>query len=102
MPDSISEGSASAVRAASGCTTIRRIERRAYGASPVGGQSSALEMHWREARDSAEGAGKFGISFKVVGTDGVTAKLKVTSRFSTTSTDEIESTVDGPNQPTLV
>jgi len=59
-------------------------------------------MHWREARDSAEGAGKFGISFKVVVTDGVTAKLKVTSRISTTSTDEIESTVDGPNQPTLV
>jgi len=78
------------------------FERRAYGASPVGGQSSALEMHWREALDSAEGAGKFGISFKVVVTDGVTAKLKVTSRISTTSTDEIESTVDGANQTTLV
>ena len=53
-------------------------------------------------RDSAEGAGKFGVSFKVVVADGVTAKLKVTSRISTPSTDEIESTVDGPNQPTLV
>ena len=57
-------------------------------------------MHWREARDSAEEDGKFGISFAV--THGVTAKLKVTVRLSTTIADEVESTVDGPNQPTLL
>ena len=39
---------------------------------------------------------------KVAVKDGVPAKLKVTSRISTTITDEIESTVDDPNQPTLL
>lgn len=61
-----------------------------------------LEMHWREAHDSAEEDGKFGISFKMAVTHGVTAKLKVTVRISTTIADEVESTVDGPNQPTLL
>jgi hypothetical protein len=61
-----------------------------------------LEMHWREARDSADEDGKFAIGFKVAVTDGAPAKLKVTSRISTTITDEIESTVDDPNQPRLL
>jgi hypothetical protein len=61
-----------------------------------------LEMHWREARDSADEDGKFAISFKVAVADGAPAKLKVTSRISTTITDEIESTVDDPNQPMLL
>ena len=61
-----------------------------------------LDSHWREARDSADEDGKFAISFKVAVTDGAPAKLKVTSRISTTITDEIESTVDDPNQPRLL
>ena len=61
-----------------------------------------LDTHWREARDSADEDGKFAISFKVAVTDGAPAKLKVTSRISTTITDEIESTVDDPNQPRLI
>ena len=61
-----------------------------------------LDLHWREARDSADENGKFAIGFKVAVTDGVPVKLKVTSRISTTATDEIESTVDDPNQPALL
>lgn len=61
-----------------------------------------LEAHWREARESADEEGRFAIGFKVAVKDGVPAKLKVTSRISTTITDEIESTVDDPNQPTLL
>ena len=61
-----------------------------------------LDTHWREARDSADEDGKFAISFKVAVADGAPAKLKVTSRISTTITDEIESTVDDPNQPRLL
>ena len=61
-----------------------------------------LELHWKEARDSADDDGKFAIGFKVAVADGVPAKLKVTSRISTTFTDEIESTVDDPNQPKLL
>lgn len=83
-----------------------------------------LEAHWREARDSADEEGRFAIGFKVAVKDGVAAKLKVTSRISTTSTDapsgarqpaegspqgsaggrrwQIESTVDDPNQPALL
>ena len=61
-----------------------------------------LDTHWRDARESADDEGRFAIGFKVAVKDGVPAKLKVTSRISTTITDEIESTVDDPNQPTLL
>ena len=61
-----------------------------------------LDTHWRDARESANEEGRFAIGFKVAVKDGVPAKLKVTSRISTTITDEIESTVDDPNQPTLL
>ena len=61
-----------------------------------------LDTHWHDARDSADEDGKFAISFKVAVTDGAPAKLKVTSRISTTITDEIESTVDDQNQPMLL
>lgn len=61
-----------------------------------------LDLHWREAWDSADEDGKFAIGFKVAVKDGVPAKLKVTSRISTTITDEIESTVDDPSQPRLL
>lgn len=52
-----------------------------------------LELHWKEARDSADDDGKFSISLRVTVSDGSPAKLKVTSRISTTSRDEIESMV---------
>ncbi|MBL9154750.1 MAG: hypothetical protein JNK37_19880 [Verrucomicrobiales bacterium] len=61
-----------------------------------------LDTHWHDARESADEEGRFAIGFKVAVKDGVPAKLKVTSRISTTITDEIESTVDDPNQPTLL
>jgi hypothetical protein len=61
-----------------------------------------LDTHWRDALESADEEGRFAIGFKVAVKDGVPAKLKVTSRISTTITDEIESTVDDPNQPTLL
>ena len=61
-----------------------------------------LDTHWHDARESADEDGRFSISFKVAVTDGAPAKLKVTSRISTTITDEIESTVDDPNQLRLI
>jgi hypothetical protein len=61
-----------------------------------------LDAHWHDARESADEEGRFAIGFKVAVKDGVPAKLKVTSRISTTITDEIESTVDDPNQPQLL
>jgi len=61
-----------------------------------------IDLHWREARDSADEEGRFSIGFKVAVKDGSPAKLRVTSRISTTVTDEIESTVDDPNQPRLL
>ena len=59
-----------------------------------------LDLHWREAWDSADEGGKFAIGLNVAVTDGAPAKVKVTSRIYRTVTDKIESTVDDPNQPT--
>lgn len=61
-----------------------------------------LDLHWREAWDSADEDGKFAIGFKVAVSNGAPAKVKVTSRISRTVTDEIESTVDDPSQPRLL
>lgn len=61
-----------------------------------------LDLHWREAWDSADEDGKFAIGFKVAVSDSAPAKVKVTSRISRTVTDEIESTVDDPSQPRLL
>ena len=61
-----------------------------------------LDTHWHDARESADEEDRFSIGFKVAVTDGAPAKLKVTSRISTTITDEIESTVDDPNQLRLI
>jgi len=61
-----------------------------------------LDLHWREAKDSADEDGRFAIGFKVAVSDGAPAKVKVTSRISRTVTDEIESTVDDPSQPRLL
>jgi hypothetical protein len=61
-----------------------------------------LDAHWKTAKDSADDDGRFAIGFKVTVHDGAPAKLKVTSRISTTVADEIESTVDDPSQPSLL
>jgi len=61
-----------------------------------------LDLHWQEAKDSADEDGKFAIGFKVAVSDGAPARVKVTSRISRTVTDEIESTVDDPSQPRLL
>ncbi len=61
-----------------------------------------LDLHWREARESADDEGRFAIGFRVAVSDGAPAKVKVTSRISRTVTDEIESTVDDPAQPLLL
>ena len=61
-----------------------------------------LDLHWREASDSADDDGRFAIGFKVAVRDGAPAKVKVTSRISHTLTDEIESSVDDPDQPMLL
>ena len=54
--------------------------------------------HWTEAKDSADEDGKFGIGLRVSVENGSPAKLKVKCAISKTITDEIESTVDDPEQ----
>jgi hypothetical protein len=61
-----------------------------------------LDAHWKTAKDSADDDGRFAIGFKVTVHDGAPAKIKVTSRISTTVADEIESAVDDPDQPRLL
>ena len=61
-----------------------------------------LSTHWREAKDSADEDGKFGIGLRISVQDGAAAKLKVTCSISKTITDEIESTVDNPSQMKLL
>jgi len=61
-----------------------------------------LDLHWREAKDSADEDGRFAIGFKVAVTDGAPARVKVTSRISRTVTDEIETSVDDSGQPRLL
>ena len=61
-----------------------------------------LSTHWREAKDSADEDGKFGIGLRISVQDGAAAKLKVKCSISKTITDEIESTVDNPSQMKLL
>ena len=62
-----------------------------------------LSAHWREAEDAADEDGKFGISFKVTFDRGaLPTKLKVSCRIAKTITDEIESSVEDPQQPALL
>lgn len=61
-----------------------------------------LSAHYREAEDSADEDGKFGIAFKVTFDRGASpTKLKVTCRISKTFSDEIESVVADPQQPEM-
>ena len=61
-----------------------------------------MSAHWREAQDSQDDDGKFGIAFKASFDRGASpTKLKVTCRISKTFSDEIESEVVDPQQPSL-
>ena len=61
-----------------------------------------LTAHWREAEDAQDDEGKFGIAFKATFDRGSSpTKLKVTCRIAKTISDEIESEVVDPQQPSL-
>ena len=61
-----------------------------------------LTAHWSEAQDSQDDEGKFGIAFKATFDRGSSpTKLKVSCRISKTLSDEIESEVADPRQPSL-
>ena len=62
-----------------------------------------MSAHWREAEESTDEDGKFGIGFKVTFDRGASpAKLKVACRISKTFSDEIESEIEDPQQPKLL
>ena len=62
-----------------------------------------MSAHWREAQDSQDDEGKFGIAFKATFDRGASpTKLKVSCRISKTLTDEIETEVTDPRQPELL
>ena len=61
-----------------------------------------LEIHFREAENSADEDGKFSISFRAsFDRSHPQTILKVTSRISKSVTDEIETNVSDPSQPEL-
>ena len=61
-----------------------------------------LEAHFNEAEDSADEDGKFSLGFRITfDRSHSPTKLKVTCRVSKVTTDEIECSVDDPNQPKL-
>ena len=61
-----------------------------------------LEIHFREAENSADEDGKFSISFRAsFDRSHPQTLLKVTSRISKSVTDEIETNFPDPSQPEL-
>lgn len=61
-----------------------------------------LDEHFSEAEDSADDDGKFSLGFRVsFDRSHSPTKLKVTCRVSKVTTDEIECSIDDPNQPKL-
>ena len=61
-----------------------------------------LEAHFNEAEDSADEDGKFSLGFRAVfDRSHSPTRIKVTCRGSKVTTDEIECSVDDPNQPKL-
>ena len=61
-----------------------------------------LDTHFKEAEDSADEDGKFSLGFRVTfDRSHSPTKLKVTCRVSKITTDEIETSVDDPNQAKL-
>jgi hypothetical protein len=62
-----------------------------------------LEAHFREAEDTTDEDGKFCIGFRATFDRGASpTKVKVVSRITKALTDEIESTVEDPQQPALL
>ena len=61
-----------------------------------------LNTNFKEAEDSADEDGKFSLGFRVTfDRSHSPTKLKVTCRVSKITTDEIETSVDDPNQAKL-
>jgi hypothetical protein len=61
-----------------------------------------LDAHFNEAEDSADEDGKFSLGFRVTfDRSHAPTKLKVTCRVSKIITDDIECTIDDPNQAKL-
>jgi len=61
-----------------------------------------LDIHFREAEDSADEDGKFSLGFRVsFDRSHAPTKLKVTCRVSKVTTDEIECSIDDPDQAKL-
>jgi hypothetical protein len=61
-----------------------------------------LDAHFDEAEDSADEDGKFSLGFRVTfDRSHSPTKLKVTCRVSKVTTDEIECSIDDPNQTKL-
>lgn len=61
-----------------------------------------LDTYFNEAEDSADEDGKFSLGFRVTfDRSHSPTKLKVTCRVSKVTTDEIECSVDDPNQAKL-
>ena len=61
-----------------------------------------LNTHFKEAEDSADEDGKFSLGFRVTfDRSHSPTKLKVTCRVSKVMTDEIETSVDDPDQAKL-
>jgi len=61
-----------------------------------------LDAHFDEAEDSADEDGKFSLGFRVTfDRSHSPTKFKVTCRVSKVTTDEIECSIDDPNQAKL-
>ena len=61
-----------------------------------------LDAHFDEAEDSADEDGKFSLGFRVTfDRSHSPTKLKVTCRVSKITTDEIECSIDDPDQAKL-
>jgi hypothetical protein len=61
-----------------------------------------LETHFQEAEDCADEDGKLSLGFRVsLDRSHSPTKLKVTCRVDKVPTDEIECSIDDPNQPQL-
>jgi hypothetical protein len=61
-----------------------------------------LDTHFQEAEDCADEDGKFSLSFRsTFDRSHSPTKLKVTCRVAKVTTDEIERSIDDPNQPKL-
>jgi hypothetical protein len=61
-----------------------------------------LDVHFDEAEDSADEDGKFSLGFRVTfDRSHSPTKLKVTCRVSKVTTDEIECSIDDPDQAKL-